>query len=370
MRPSQASARAKGKAKAKAGTTTKAKAKAGTTAKAKAEARAAAKVKAKAQVKATVAKAASEAPAPAMAASAFRAGLGRKEATSSEASASETEEVVRPQEPHALGPLPLTSGLFHYVQWAMQHVLQPEERQALATPKPKFITIGSMCAGMGTEEMALHAISQELLRYGHSLETKSIFRAEKDPPKVAFLQRRFPSEDVRYFHDNNELSKACPKDINGHAGPQPLVDVLLCGIVCKDVSQLNNVPKSERADGTSGSSLRGILSYVQALRFEDRPKVIILECVQRLGQKRRVDPDARTGTQYVLEELEVQGYVGRWEHVSPTFFFATIPSTCVCLVFEGPCPGTCRCGRAAVQPNSCHEIVPSPKGASWSRGAT
>ena len=45
--------------------------------------------------------------------------------------------------------------------------------------------------------------------------------------------------------------------------------------------------------------------------------MIILECVKRLAHHRKVDPDARTGAQFILDELGKLGYVGEWRTVSP-----------------------------------------------------
>ena len=62
------------------------------------------------------------------------------------------------------------------------------------------------------------------------------------------------------------------------------------------------------------------------MHLEERPKVIVLECVQRLGQKRAVDPDDRTGTNYIADELAKSGYVGEWQNVCPTMFFCHSPA--------------------------------------------
>ena len=215
---------------------------------------------------------------------------------------------------------PKSSSVFDYVAWAVQHILTPKERLAVSSASP--IAVGSMCAGMGAEEIALHSIRRELLQFGSVLEVEAVFRAEKDPAKLSFLRRRFPSPSTRYFSDNNDLRASCPKDADGQAAGRPTVNLLLCGIVCKDISGLNNNPKSEREQtGTSGSSLTGLLSYVGACNLMERPKVIILECVERLDHKRSVDPDDRTGTRYINEELALLGYVGHWSRVSPTMFF-------------------------------------------------
>jgi site-specific DNA-cytosine methylase len=174
---------------------------------------------------------------------------------------------------------------------------------------------------MGTEEIVLVGLQQNLLRHGFSVEYQCAFRAEKDSTKLSFLKRCFPSSRTRHFQDNNDLHHESPKDVDGHVADRPTVQALFCGIVCKDISQLNNRPKSERQDGVSGTSLSGLLRYVEALRFEDRPKLIVLECVQRLAHRRAVDPDARTGTQYIADELASHGYVGAWQKVCPRDFF-------------------------------------------------
>ena len=49
--------------------------------------------------------------------------------------------------------------------------------------------------------------------------------------------------------------------------------------------------------------------------------MIILECVQRLGHKRQVDPDDRQGTLYIQDELAGLGFVGEWVNVSAKEFF-------------------------------------------------
>lgn len=308
----------------RATSTAEAKAKAKSKAKAKAKAKVKAKAKAVAQVRRATAASAratcqAKAEAKAAALSASRDQTSRDETSSDDASDDEAKVVHAPGD---LRPQPLSSGVFDYVRWAVEHVLTSEEQIRMAAPgSPGPLTFGSMCAGMGTEEIALHAIKQELLRHGHVLRTTCLFRAEKDVAKVTFLKRRLPCQEAKYFQDNRDLRKACPKDMDGQTGPRPVVDFLVCGIVCKDISQLNNRPQSERSAGASGTSLEGLLAYVKALTFEQRPKVVVLECVQRLGQRRAVDPDARTGTQYIADQLASQGYVGQWEKVSPTSFF-------------------------------------------------
>ena len=114
---------------------------------------------------------------------------------------------------------------------------------------------------------------------------------------------------MAYFNDDMRLAAVPTLNSQGVPVKRPVVDLLLRGIVCKDISQLNNKPKSERDDGVSGGSLNGLLAYINSLRLELRPKLLLLECVQRLGQSRAVDPDSRTGTEYISDELSKAGYV-------------------------------------------------------------
>ena len=216
---------------------------------------------------------------------------------------------ARPEVHRAKLGAPQSSGHFDYTHWALSCVLTDSETNRLGMLGN--ITIGSMCAGMGTEEMVLKGIEQGLLVQGRQLEHQSIFKAEKDPAKLAFLQRHFPNPITQFLADNQDAA----------AEAQEGVQVLCCGIVCKDISALNGQPKSERAAGVSGKSLQGLLSYISHLALEARPRLIILECVARLGHKRSVDPDERTGTNYISDELAKHGFVGQWQRVSPTAFY-------------------------------------------------
>jgi hypothetical protein len=75
--------------------------------------------------------------------------------------------------------------------------------------------------------------------------------------------------------------------------------------------------------GTPSSSLKGLLSYLQACSFPDRPQMIILSCTQRFGRD-SMEPDAVdscTCMQDIALALGKQGYVGAWRSVCPSMFF-------------------------------------------------
>jgi hypothetical protein len=98
---------------------------------------------------------------------------------------------------------PHSSGVFSYSQWVVGQVLTADERNHLA--KLPTITIGSMCAGMGAEEIALTGIANALLPYNVGLKHQSIFKAEKDNLKMAFLRRHFPDTSTKFYRDNADV---------------------------------------------------------------------------------------------------------------------------------------------------------------------
>ena len=223
--------------------------------------------------------------------------------------------------------LPLSSGVFDYVDWAVVHVLADAEKQSLRryhNGSIEQISIGSMCAGMATEDIALRAIANAVLQHdGLNLSITHAFKAESAAEKLAFLRRRSRGEPkALFFSDNAALQDPCPKTVDGQSVDRPKCTVLLCGIVCTCISGLNTTnPKSERGDGASGRALAGLIASLTAMPLEERPKLVILECVARLGHKRGVDPDSRRGAEFIAGELYKLGYVGQWRKVTPTSFY-------------------------------------------------
>jgi hypothetical protein len=68
--------------------------------------------------------------------------------------------------------MPKSSGLFDYVSWAVNTVLTEDERDELNIVSP--VRVGSMCSGMGTEDMACRAIERAMLDAG-----KGSFRTQR-----------------------------------------------------------------------------------------------------------------------------------------------------------------------------------------------
>ena len=214
---------------------------------------------------------------------------------------------------------PVSSGVFDYISWVVSDRLSLVDRETLHGKCP--IRVGSMCSGMGTEDIGLRAIERAMLTCGHvGFQMVSSFKAESDPRKVDFLYRH-ASRQTQIFRDNAALAAPMPVNMHGEPVARPKCNILVCGIVCVDISGLTSSPKPVSGCGMSGLALGGLLQSLTGMPFDDRPDMINLECVARLGQRRKVDPDNRTGTQYVTDQLGKLGYVGGWCKVRPRNFF-------------------------------------------------
>ena len=56
------------------------------------------------------------------------------------------------------------------------------------------------------------------------------------------------------------------------------------------------------------------------LRVEDRPKVIVLECVANLGANRTIKGRTEKGAALVVDARRERGYVGEWRKIAATRF--------------------------------------------------
>ena len=62
------------------------------------------------------------------------------------------------------------------------------------------------------------------------------------------------------------------------------------------------------------------LAYLDKLPVEDRPKVIVLECVANLGANRAIEGRTEKGTKLVVDALRERCYEGEWRNISATRF--------------------------------------------------
>ena len=242
-------------------------------------------------------------------------GRGRGRSRASPVSSSEDDVGL----PSLVETFPKSSGLHDYVSWAVNTVLTEAERHALNSISP--VHIGSMCSGMATDDMAGRAIEAAMLEGGKgTFRMHSVFKAESDAQKISFLQRH-SSKDTYIFDSNAALQYEQVQSVTGEVVPRPTCTILAAGIVCIDISGLTTTPKAVSGSGQSGLALRGLLDSLKGMAFDQRPSLIILECVPRLGHHRSVDLDTRTGAQYILDELGKLGYIGEWRTVRPRNFY-------------------------------------------------
>jgi site-specific DNA-cytosine methylase len=215
--------------------------------------------------------------------------------------------------------LPVSSGVFDYMEWAVNHVLTDAEKDSVCRKAP--LSIGSMCSGMGTEDLACRAIENAMLRAGRvSFKTHSAYKAESNDDKIDFLKRH-TTGSTQIFASNADLAQAEAQNVNKEIVARPTSKVLTAGIVCIDISSMTTTPRAVSGAGKSGDSLRGLLDSLGSMSLGERPILVILECVPRLAHHRKVDPDHRTGAQYILDELSKLGYVGEWQTVRPRDFY-------------------------------------------------
>ena len=100
-------------------------------------------------------------------------------------------------------------------------------------------------------------------------------------------------------------------DLSGDLSDMFLADLLFMGIVCTDISTCSSTPKSLNDPlGSTGASWLAFLAYLDKLRVEDRPKVIVLECVANLGANRASKGRTEQGAALVVDALRERSYAG------------------------------------------------------------
>ncbi len=217
---------------------------------------------------------------------------------------------------------PVSSGVFDYTRWCVEIGLDATERTKLASKSP--ITHGSFCSGMGTEDIALHGIRTAMLEVAClHMQVTATFKAESDPKKHEFLLRKKATEaTTQFFKENSDLADAKLHDNwAGQEATRPTSKVWTIGIVCKDISPLTTTPKSvSDPAGKSGKAFCGMLQALHALSPQNRPLLIVMECVKRLSDKRKVEKDSGSGTEAILEKMADLGFVGSWHIISPQAF--------------------------------------------------
>jgi len=169
----------------------------------------------------------------------------------------------------------------------------------------KKLRIGTMCSGTDAPVLVAKALERVLGSSGFCFE--HVFSAEQDAVKQEFLRGNFPDCKL-LFQDVCQLGRRRAYDtISRSAQPVPgELDVLLAGFSCKDLSMMNSYRKTLAEMGTSGSTLRGVLDYVERYR----PRIVLLENVWAIAKAnscgfRQVD--------LVMEGLKTRGYAAGYK---------------------------------------------------------
>jgi len=203
---------------------------------------------------------------------------GKKNSQNTEASSeSQTKRAKSDEQESKPKSKPKDSSLRGFVRWALQQL----PSTWLKGLDNKTISISSLFSGMGTEMMAMEAL-RDTLEVDSNIRIKAshTFVCEKDRRKLQFLKRHYGRNCDWFFADVAELSKPwAMDDKSGEAVKRPSGQaVMVFGFSCKDLSGLSGKPKSERGPaGTSAETLQGALRYLEALGFEERPELIIVE---------------------------------------------------------------------------------------------
>ena len=156
------------------------------------------------------------------------------------------------------------------------------------------LRVATMCSGTEAPLLALGLVSRALREeHDTTLEVEHVFSCEIEPFKQAYIERNFRPpilfRDVCelgndeacvfiFFSAHSLLTHIMTSRTTAYGALVPVpgdVDVLVAGTSCVDYSTLNNEKQDIDANGESGRTFRGMLSWVQ----KHRPKVVILENV-------------------------------------------------------------------------------------------
>ncbi|KAF8323124.1 hypothetical protein DL93DRAFT_2162312 [Clavulina sp. PMI_390] len=137
------------------------------------------------------------------------------------------------------------------------------------------LRVATMCSGTEAPLLALGQLARAIQEdHGVTLNIEHVFSCEIEPFKQGYIERNFRPPIL--FRDVCELGNDEATTAYGAKVPVPgNVDLLVAGTSCVDYSTLNNEKQDIDANGESGRTFRGMLSWVT----KHRPKIVILENV-------------------------------------------------------------------------------------------
>ncbi|KAF6761679.1 DNA repair protein rad8 [Ephemerocybe angulata] len=151
----------------------------------------------------------------------------------------------------------------------------PKLQEVAEHIKGRKLRVATMCSGTESPLLALELIQKALEdQTGTRLEVEHVFSCEIEPFKQAYIERNF--QPPLLFRDVCELGDGEAHTAYGALAPVPGdVDMLVAGTSCVDYSNLNTQKQDIDANGESGRTFRGMMSWVTT----HRPPLVILENV-------------------------------------------------------------------------------------------
>ena len=179
----------------------------------------------------------------------------------------------------------------------------------------RVLRIGTMCSGTDAPVLVARALERALKPDGSQLAFDHVFSVEFDAAKQEFLKANFP-ECPALFRDCTQMGRQRAFEVLSRK-PQPVpgnLDILVAGFSCKDLSMMNSYRKTLQEMGQSGSTLRGVLDYVERYR----PKLILLENVWAIAKSNEV---GFRQVDLVLEGLKARGYAAGYRLMNSCDYF-------------------------------------------------
>ncbi|GJJ11419.1 hypothetical protein Clacol_005652 [Clathrus columnatus] len=213
----------------------------------------------------------------------------------------------------------------------------PQIQDVVERIRGRKLRVATMCSGTESPLLALNLICRSIKeKYGMTFNVEHIFSCEIEPFKQAYIERNFKPPIL--FRDVCELGGEYATTAYGSRVKVPGdVDILIAGTSCVDYSNLNNEKQDIDAEGESGRTFRGMMSWVT----NHRPPIVILEnvCgapwdkVQRYFEAKsysaaymRVDtknfyiPHTRTRVYLMAVDKKKSDLPGEWKELLKQFY--------------------------------------------------
>ena len=182
------------------------------------------------------------------------------------------------------------------------------------------LRVATMCSGTESPLLALGLFSRFLKEDEHvDFRIQHVFSCEIEPFKQAYIERNFSPpilfRDVCELGEEYAYVESCYLVYSGLLSYRTTaygakvkvpgdVDVLVAGTSCVDYSTLNNSQQDIDANGESGRTFRGMLSWVS----RHRPVVVILENVCSAPWDRVVEKFAKVDYSAKHIRLDTKNY--------------------------------------------------------------